>query len=74
MLFDENDRSENRSLIYVVDELLRYTQMQIDEIARRCGYSSATSLSRYLAQHTGQSPTVRRRVLRKQGDLGKFGL
>lgn len=58
----------------MVDELLRYTQMQIDEIARRCGYSSATSLSRYLAQHTGQSPTVRRRVLRKQGDLGKFGL
>ena len=58
----------------MVDELLRYTPMQIDEIARRCGYSSATSLSRYLVQHTGQSPTERRRVLRKKGDLGKFGM
>ena len=58
----------------MVDELLRYTPMQIDEIARRCGYSSATSLSRYLAQHTGLSPTERRRELRKKGDLGKFGV
>ena len=58
----------------MVDELLRYTPMQIDEIARRCGYSSATSLSRYLAQHTGLSPTERRRELRKKGNLGKFGV
>jgi AraC-like DNA-binding protein len=65
---------EHRWRLRVVDDLLRYTNLRISDIARRCGYLSTTALSRSVMKQTKQSPTARRRSLRHSGDIGKFGL
>jgi AraC-like DNA-binding protein len=65
---------EHRWRLRVVDDLLRYTNLRISDIARRCGYRSTTALSRSVIKQTKQSPTARRHSLRQSGDLGKFEL
>lgn len=54
------------------DELLRYTTMSVDEVARRVGCYSASALSQYYRRFCNQSPKQRRMALRGDRDAGKY--
>jgi len=65
---------QRRWRLRMADDLLRYTSLRMDEVAKRCGYYSGSSMSRSILKYTGQKPTRRRIALRQQGDVNKFGL
>lgn len=59
-------------LLLTADDLLRYTDLPISEIARRCGASTAANLGQLYHDHRHTFPSARRRALRQEGDLGRF--
>ena len=64
-----------RSIMFLLaDDLLRYTNLNVDEIARRCGASSAPNLSQMYRDNRHTTPFSRRKRLRQEGDLGRFVL
>jgi len=54
------------------DELLRYTDKPLAEIARLCGAGSRNNLYFIYERDLNCSPTMRRQQLRQEGDLGRF--
>jgi len=56
----------------MVDELLRYTDMSFDEIAKRTGFGTHGNLCVVFRHSWGQSPTVRRKRLRNPRDVGRY--
>ena len=58
----------------LADELLRYTDMSQPDIARRSGLGSQINLYQALRRDCDMSATERRNFLRKENDLGRFGL
>lgn len=56
------------------DELLRYTDISLADLAARLGFQSTMALNRFVNGYCGQSPTARRRALRHPGDLNRYGL
>jgi len=56
----------------LADDLLRYTDMKLADVARRCGLGSHTNLCVMMRRHRHQSPTDRRRTLRQPGDAGRY--
>ena len=58
----------------VAGELLRYTELPLKEVMRRCGYTSAPSFSRLVSKTYGSSPLKLRKLSRERGDIGKFAL
>lgn len=54
--------------------LLIYTDMPFKEVMQHIGYTSQASFSRLVKERLGISPKNVRRVLRKEGDLNKYGL
>ena len=58
----------------LADELLRYTDLPLPEVARRAGLGSQINLYQALRRDWDMSGTERRQFLRKQGDLGRFTL
>lgn len=60
--------------LLTADELLRYTNMSMAEVAKFCGMGSGVNLSRRISQAYKYPPVSRRWELRKKNDLGRFRL
>jgi len=56
----------------LADDLLRYTDLSLAEVARRSGIGSQINLYQVLRRDCNMSGTERRRFLRQEGDLGRF--
>lgn len=56
----------------LADDLLRYTGMTVDEVARRCGIGSRSTLYSTMQQRLKCSPTERRHQLREARDKGRY--
>lgn len=67
-----NQVFRNRWIVRTADLLLRYTDIGVVEIARRCGAGTRTNLYFIYERDLNVSPSARRRQLRKPGDLGKY--
>ena len=56
----------------LADVLLRYTDMNVYEIAERAGFGSHTNLCVIMKKMIGRTPTERRNELRQRGDAGRY--
>ena len=61
-------------MMRVADELLRYTDLTMGEVARRAGFSTPQFFTRVISRTYGTTPTKRRRALRREGDRGRYAL
>lgn len=62
----------NRWIVRTADDLLRYTDMEIGEVARLSGAGTRTNLYYAFERDMNCSPSARRAQARKHGDLGRF--
>lgn len=60
--------------VRMADDLLRYTDMMMPEVAQRSGIGSANNLYLTYKREFGVAPGVRREQLRQKGDVGRFRL
>lgn len=67
-----NQDFRNRWILKTADLLLRYTNMTVEEIARRSGAGTRTNLYFIYERDLNTSPTARRQALRKPGELGRY--
>lgn len=58
----------------LADELLRYTNLDNKEVARRSGLGSENNMYLALRREYNMGIGERRRYLRKEGDVGRFAL
>lgn len=58
----------------LVDELLRYTDLEQADVARLSGLGTAYNLYLVCKRDHGVAPGVRRKQLQKEGDVGRFAL
>ena len=58
----------------MADDLMRYTRMRLDEVARRSGIGSPLNLNQSYQREYAMPPGERRRLLRKKGDVGRYRL
>ena len=56
----------------MADDLMRYTSMRLDEVARRSGIGSPLNLNQSYQREYAMPPGERRRLLRKKGDVGRY--
>lgn len=61
-------------MMRMADELLRYTDLTMGEVARRAGFSTQPFFTRVMIRTYGTTPTQRRRALRREGDRGRYVL
>ena len=69
-----SDEFRRRYMVRMADELLRYTDLDYAEVARRCGMGTKMNLYWTMKREYGISFDERRKALRKEGDLDKFQL
>lgn len=55
-------------------ELLSYTDLPVQEVMKRCGYSSMPTFSKTVSEQWGHSPVRIRISARERGDIGKYAL
>lgn len=67
-----NEQFRNRWMMRRADDLLRYTTMTVDEVARRSGAGTRGNLYFCYERDMNCSPSQRREELRQQGDLDRF--
>lgn len=67
-----NQDFRNRWILKTADLLLRYTDMTVEEIARRSGAGTRTNLYFIYERDLNTSPTARRHALRKPGELNRY--
>ena len=58
----------------VARDLLRYTDLPLQEVMNRCGYTSMPTFSRTVRRWWGVSPQHLRIAARNRGDIGKYAL
>ena len=58
----------------LADELLRYTDLPLAEVARRSGLGSHTNFCVVIHREWKQTPTERRTALRQKGDARRYRL
>ena len=56
----------------LADDLLRFTDMEMRDVARRCGYSDYSGLFKLFERKYKRSVGDRQRQLRKRGDVGRW--
>ena len=56
----------------MADDLMRYTSMRLDEVAKRSGIGSPLNLNQSYQREYAMPPGERRRLLRKKGDVGRY--
>ena len=56
----------------LADDLLRYTDLPLAEVARRSGLGSHTNFCVVIRRERKQTPTERRTALRQKGDAGRY--
>ena len=67
-----NQDFRNRWILKTADLLLRYTDMTVEEIARRSGAGTRTNLYFIYERDLNTSPTARRKALRKPGERNRY--
>lgn len=60
--------------VRMADELLRYTSLELDEVAQRAGFGTASNLYLTYKREYGIAPGLRRYRIREKGDLGRYVL
>ena len=60
--------------VRMADELLRYTDLRLDEVSRHAGFGSANNLYLTYKREFNIAPGERRQQLRQEGDVGKYKL
>ena len=60
--------------VRIADQLLRWTDMSIAEVAKRSGIGSAYNLYLTFKREFNLAPGYRRQRIRKPGDVGKYKL
>ena len=58
----------------LASDLLRYTNLPLQEVMERCGYTSMPTFSNFVREWWGSSPLHIRMRARERGDIGKFAL
>lgn len=58
----------------VAYDLLHYTDLPLQEVMNRCGYTSMPTFSRTVRRWWGVSPQHLRILARNSGDIGKYAL
>ena len=58
----------------VARDLLRYTELPLQQVMQRCGYTSMPTFSRTVRRWWGVSPQHLRILARNSGDIGKYAL
>jgi AraC-like DNA-binding protein len=58
----------------MADDLLRYTDLPIKEVARRSGLGSHSNFCVFIRRNHAQSPTQRRMILQQKNDAGRYKL
>ena len=58
----------------MADDLLRYTDLPIKDVARRSGLGSHSNFCVFIRRNHAQSPTQRRMILQQKNDAGRFKL
>lgn len=58
----------------LADDLLRYTDMSINEVAKRAGFTSASRMAHNFTKHRHITPKEQRRVTQRDIDKGRFRL
>lgn len=61
-----------RYQVRMMDELLRYTSLTPDEVARRCGLGKAYNLYLTTKREYNEAPMEHRKNIREKGDEGKY--
>ena len=61
-----------RYQVRMVDELLRYTSLSPEEVARRSGIGSAHNLYLITKREYGKAPVEHRKSIRESGDEGRY--
>ena len=56
----------------LTDDLMRYTSMSLEQIAKRTGCYSASSLCQIYIKHRHVKPDARRQAMRQPRDEGRF--
>lgn len=60
--------------VRIADDLLRYTDLQLGDVARRAGFGTAYNLYLTYKRECNVAPGLRRCRLQKKGDVGRFVL
>lgn len=60
--------------VRMAEELLRYTDLEIPEVAKRSGVGSANNLYLTFKREFNLAPGYRRLRIRQEGDLGRYKL
>ncbi len=60
--------------VRMADQLLRFTEMTIAEVAKRSGHGSANNFYLAYKREFNLAPGYRRKAIRKPGDVGKYKL
>lgn len=68
------DKFRHDYMFRMADELLRYTTMSTTEVAKRAGFTSASSMSQQYARSRKISPKAQRLALQRSIDKGRFRL
>jgi len=63
---------QQRYVLMIADQLLRYTSLSLDQIARHYGGIDATNLCRICQRIYHTTPGHRREILRKPKDEGRY--
>lgn len=58
----------------MLDELLRYTELTLEEVARRSGVGTPQNLCLFTQRRYHCTPFERRQRLRRQGDAGRYAV
>lgn len=58
----------------MAEDLLRYTDLPLSDVQRRCGFASSTAFSRFVKEQLGISPLHFRQTRRQTGDVGKYAV
>ena len=58
--------------VWIADQLLRYTDMTVAEVAKRSGIGSANNLYLTYKREYNLAPGYRRLRIRQEGDVGRF--
>ena len=56
----------------LADDLLRFTDLEMRDVARRCGYSDYSGLFKLFERKYKRTVGDRQRQLRKRGDVGRW--
>ena len=68
----DREQLQDAIRLRLADDLLRYTDLEMRDVARRCGYSDYSGLFKLFDKKYKCSVGDRQRHVRKRGDVGRW--